>query len=385
MAVPACSQCRRAGKECVGYRDELPLLFRDENARTIRRATAAKVRSRAQRKDAGCDSTSSPGLQLMRSGHGTITATSLPSTLPCLDMDNLGLQFFVYHFSTYAWAGRYPPQPIASPFMHRVSEDEMLRSAVASVGLAALSNIRKDEAILRGARQQYGQAIRVIQNALRSKKAYLLEDTMKMILMVALFEIVDASPTSKLSWIVHLQGVAALRNRSPRDFFRKNHRVHIMFTFTLIFKYFQTGGRFPLELESRSAPDIPVEADDDLPAVSLIEILLKFIRLRACLVDYNDQPIGNALTEALACEMQLEVWSTSLPAKFGCMEKVSTDTSQYFHGRFHLYQDVWASRILIYYRVGRRLVNELILHLASRCETSTEQILETAHARNTII
>ncbi|KAF7180013.1 hypothetical protein CNMCM7691_009066 [Aspergillus felis] len=385
MAIPACSQCTRAGKECVGYRDELPLLFRDENARTIRRATAAKVRSRAQRKDAGSDAASSPDLQLMGSGHGTITATSLPSTLPCLDMDNLGLQFFIYHFSTYAWAGRCPPQPIASPFMHRISENETLRSAVASVGLAALSNIRKDEAILRGARQRYGQAIRVIQNTLRSKKAYLLEGTMKMILMVALFEIVDASPTSKLSWIVHLQGAAALRNRSPRDFFRKNHRSHIMFTFTWIFKYFQTGGRFPLELESWSAPDIPVEADDDFPAISLIEILLKFIRLKACLADRNDQPLGNALTEALACEMRLEAWSTSLPAKFGYMEKVSTDTSQYFHGRFHLYEDVWASRILIHYLVGRLLVNELILRLAPLYATPMEQILRTAQASRTII
>ncbi|GIC86192.1 uncharacterized protein Aud_002557 [Aspergillus udagawae] len=385
MAVPACSQCRRAGKECVGYRDELPLLFRDENARTIKRATAANVRSRAQRKDAGSDSASSPDLQFMRSGHGTIMATSLPSTLPCLDMENLGLQFFVYHFSTYAWAGRCPPQTVASPFMHRISEDETLRSAVASVGLAALSNIRKDEAILRGARRRYGQAIRVIQNTLRSKKAYPLEDTMKMILMVALFEIVDASPTSKLSWIVHLQGAAALRSRSPRKFFNKNHRVHIMFTLTLIFKYFQTGGHFPLELESWSAPDIPVDADDDFPAVSLIEILLKFIRLRACLADRNDQPIGNTLTEALACEMQLEVWSTSLPAKFGYIEKVSADTSQYFHGRFHLYEDVWASRILIHYRVGRLLVNELILRLASLYGTRVEQILRTTQASCTII
>jgi hypothetical protein len=173
----------------VGYRDELPLLFRDENARTIRRATAAKIRSRSPRKDAEFDPPSSAGFQLMSSGHGTVMAISLPSTVPSIDMDNLGLQFFVYHFSTYAWADRCPPQNIASPFMRRVSEDETLRSAVASVGLAALSNIRKDEAILRGARERYGQAIRVIQNTLRSKKAYQVDGTMKMILMVALFEV----------------------------------------------------------------------------------------------------------------------------------------------------------------------------------------------------
>ncbi|KAF4160219.1 hypothetical protein CNMCM6069_009290 [Aspergillus lentulus] len=300
-------------------------------------------------------------------------------------MDELGLHFFVYHFSTYAWAGRCSPQNITSAFMRRFDEDTTLRSAVASVGLAALSNIRKDEAILRGARQRYGQAIRIIQSTLRSKTAYQLNGTFKIILMVALFEIVDASPTSKLSWIVHLQGAAALRNRSPRDFFTKNHRAQIMFTFTWIFKYFQTGGPFPLELEGWVAPDIPVEANDDLPAVSLIEILLRFIRLRASLSKGSDQPMSSALTEVLACEMQLEGWSTSLPAKFGYREKVSTDTSQYFYGRFHLYEDVWASRILIHYLAGRLLVNELILHLASQCDTSTERILQTTHARRTII
>ena len=35
---PACSQCRRASKECPGYRDELSLLFRDENEKTLRKA-----------------------------------------------------------------------------------------------------------------------------------------------------------------------------------------------------------------------------------------------------------------------------------------------------------------------------------------------------------
>lgn len=189
MAVPACSQCKRAGKECVGYRDELPLLFRDENARTIRRATAAKARSRAQRKDTGSDSASSLDSQLMRSSHGSITATSLSSTLPSLDMDEVGLHFFIYHFSTYAWAGRCSPRNFTSPFMRRFGEDATLRSAVASVGLAALSNVRKDEAILRGARQRYGQAIRVIRNALKSHTADQLDGTMKMILMVALFEV----------------------------------------------------------------------------------------------------------------------------------------------------------------------------------------------------
>jgi hypothetical protein len=319
-------------------------------------------------------------------------------------MDELGLHFFVYHFSTYAWAGRCPPQNITSAFMRRFGEDATLGSAAASVGLAALSNIRKDEAILRGARQRYGQAIRIIQSTLRSKTAYQLDGTIKIILMVALFEvgsyrppwrsngsdrssiqIVDANPTSKLSWIVHLQGAAALRNRSPRGFFTKNHRVQIMFTFTWIFKYFQTGGPFPQELEGWAAPDIPVEANDDFPAVSLIEILLKFIRLRATLAKGSDQPMSSALTEALACEMQLEGWSTSLPAKFGYREKASTDTSQYFYGHFHLYEDVWASRILIHYLAGRLLVNELILHLASQSDALIEQILQTAHARRTII
>lgn len=387
----------------MGYRDVLPLLFRDENARTIRRAKAAKARSRGQRPDAEFDSTSSADLQLMSSNHRNVTATSLRSTLPSLDLDKVGLQFFVYRFSTFNWAGRGPPQKVASPFLRRVSEDETLRSAVASVGLAALSNIRKDEVLLREARQRYGQTIKTIQNTLRSDKTNRPDGIMKMILMVALFEvrrcrfrhlrgneidqpslqIVNASPMTKLSWVVHLQGAAALQQQlSPRFL---NHRANITFAFLLILNYLQTGGRFPPELESWSALDIPVEAHDDFPAVSLIEILLKFIRLRASLSEGHAQPTGSALMEALACETQLERWSTSLPAKFGYMEKVSPDTSQYFHGRFHLYEDVWASRILIHYRLGRLLVNELILHLAPRCDNSIDQILRTAHACRTII
>lgn len=67
-----------------------------------------------------------------------------------------------------------------------------------------------------------------------------------------------------------------------------------MLTLTWISKYFQTGGRFPPELEGWAAPDIPVEANDDFPAVSLIELLLKFIRLRASLARRSGQSMSNA-------------------------------------------------------------------------------------------
>lgn len=68
-----------------------------------------------------------------------------------------------------------------------------------------------------------------------------------------------------------------------------------------------------------------------------------------------------------------------------CTAKVSTDTSQYFYSRFYLYEDVWASSILIHYLASRLLVNELILHLASQSNTSIKQILLTAHVSHTII
>lgn len=68
-----------------------------------------------------------------------------------------------------------------------------------------------------------------------------------------------------------------------------------------------------------------------------------------------------------------------------CTAKVSTDTSQYFYSRFHLHEDVWASRLLIHYLASRLLVSELILHLESQSDTSIEQILLTAHASRTII
>ena len=54
---PACSQCRRVSKECPGYRDELNLLFRDENEKTLRKARGWKgITSEGQlaRRDNAC-------------------------------------------------------------------------------------------------------------------------------------------------------------------------------------------------------------------------------------------------------------------------------------------------------------------------------------------
>jgi hypothetical protein len=106
-----------------------------------------------------------------------------------------------------------------------------------------------------------------------------------------------------------------------------------------------------------------------------------------CMVRYMLQGAGRYTTKSItvpALNMCIVLsWSQPEPATYllpvwykymseahlvltgTCTEKVSTDTSQYFYGRFHLYEDVWASRILIHYFAGRLLVNELILHLAS--------------------
>jgi len=46
---PACSQCKRAGKTCSGYRDLVALSFRDESAKVVGKVHAPKTATEKRR------------------------------------------------------------------------------------------------------------------------------------------------------------------------------------------------------------------------------------------------------------------------------------------------------------------------------------------------
>lgn len=161
----------RASMNCVGYRDQLSLLFRDENARTEQRSIAAKDRSRG-----------SKAIQSI------FEVNQLSLVIgPSMPIDERGLDFFLDRFTTIG--GQSPAVKKVHPFIESIISTTATREALISVGLAALSNVTGNKTYLAVALQKYVTGINIVRRAMSQPLKKDLGDIIKLALVLTLFEV----------------------------------------------------------------------------------------------------------------------------------------------------------------------------------------------------
>lgn len=197
---PVCSQCKRAGKTCGGYRDVPSFVFRDENDKAARRSTLAKSRSEARRKrveDSTADPDGSPVSLCPSRSSSVIQRRSSPKflgqTIPApvsFSLKEQGLKFFFDRFVTATSAVENSPYDIKSPaFLGAISLEARLRDAVISVGLAAMANVTQDRSLLLVSREKYVEAISSVRLAVGNPEQVSPDQTLKLIVMLSLYEV----------------------------------------------------------------------------------------------------------------------------------------------------------------------------------------------------
>lgn len=197
---PVCSQCKRAGKACGGYRDVPSFAFRDENDKAARRSAMAKSRSEARRKrvkDSTPDPDGSPVSSCPSRLSSVVQRRSSPmflgQTIPAAvssSLEEQGLRFFFNRFVTAISAVENSPYDIKSPpFLGAISLEARLRDAVISVGLAAMANVTRDRTLLLVSREKYVAAINSVRLAVGNPEQVSPDQTFKLIVMLSLYEV----------------------------------------------------------------------------------------------------------------------------------------------------------------------------------------------------
>ncbi|KAL5043505.1 hypothetical protein BDW71DRAFT_199707 [Aspergillus fruticulosus] len=326
---------------CRQRRIKVSLLFRDENERIIRRSKAAHERLRAKARAVRGPQASDSNVVLSR-----------PISMTSLDIDTHGLQFFFQQFS-------HKPADESllrgSQAMFRDLDTNIsFRNAVVSVGLAALSNVKPDRALLTVARQRYGAALKSVRSIVESQPRGDVAVLLKMIMALAIFEMVDAKPETSSSDLLSLGGMGF------------DARAELWYYLAVIVNHFQVGGPFPAQLDRWPTQRPALLMGKNRPACELIDTLI------------NAEVV---LREAVNLEKELQSWMERLPAKWSFITKEAADLRGTFYGQYHVYQDAWASRVLIHYQLGRLLVNEVIVAYGSRLEeTAAEWIAQKEHS-----
>lgn len=206
------------GKECTGYRDQLSLLFRDENEKVVRKAQLPRNRQlleqkRRQRTEekipAGSDNVSSSNISgsgaynspnqavssgwLSMSGSDTEPATpslsSYPSSPSPLLIQDEGIKFFFNNYATTITKG-IANDSSSSPLWRLLYNNKTYVNAVSSVGFAGLSNVTKNPRHMEIAQKKYAASLRDITAALKDTSKSDLSATFVSVMLLAAFEVI---------------------------------------------------------------------------------------------------------------------------------------------------------------------------------------------------
>ncbi|OQD99737.1 hypothetical protein PENVUL_c061G02150 [Penicillium vulpinum] len=376
-------------------------MFRDENDKAARRSADAKAKTEARRRlenSASLESDISiPESRADRSPLDALVCRSRSQLSPTpriiaplsTSLEDQGLRFFINRFVTRmaTRADGSLDTGIVQPFprFEAISLDQSSRDAVVSVGLAALSNVNNDRELRILSQEKHAMVLKAVREVVENPAQANPQKTFHLIVMLSLYSVVSCTSDQLDSWIVHLDGAAALLKQSTfgLSLTTLNHRAHLQFYFVSIVKYFSKRVVTP-DLLDWSPDIIPFPPPDILPGVGLVDILIRFTKFDAYL-HYQKIDARTVVDSALLFEYELCKWETHLPPYWSFTVKESNAYEHTYRGQYHVYKDIWVSKVLNHYRWARVLVNETIVSLISRmAQPTANNVLQRQQALDTI-
>ncbi|PQE08180.1 Chondroitin AC alginate lyase protein [Rutstroemia sp. NJR-2017a BVV2] len=382
--LPSCSQCSRADKECPGYRDHLDLLFRDENDRTLRKARPENRKSsslgREKCRQPRHAQSPTPPEELVLDVPSPVEARLLlvANARPLVDE---GLTFFFTHYVTVASKVVNEQVDVTTPLWPWLFMQNRTIDAVSSVGLAGLSNVTKDPNLMLIARRKHSDTLKRVIEELSDTANADLDMLFKKVVMLIVFELINAAPGASQSLTIHLDGAAGLLRTIASKAEKDNKpitKLQLQFCFALYIKCFQMELPPSSELVELSILISRNPNTEDTTASAAIEIMIRFIDLHASVRGGELTDPNQIILQVLLLETEYEEWEQELPSEWSfTTEQAEEPDNAHFDGIYHIYSDIWYARMLNHYRWVRILLNELLLsHMARLPQLTTGHLAQ---------
>lgn len=221
QARPVCRECTRTNRECLGYRDELSLMFRDQTESVSRKARSSQSSSAAS-----TPSSSSTRRMPSRSAHPTLLGRSYASSVttnsstdledPAIDFGSDPLHKFRMRHARQSLIGIYPNTGIseqeaicfflqshAIPGNFLITDiltdflmesggsvsQRAIQSSIVAVATAMLSRVRRVASLSQAARREYGSALNLVNQALADANQAKTNQTLGAVVLLALYEV----------------------------------------------------------------------------------------------------------------------------------------------------------------------------------------------------
>ncbi|KAK4862194.1 hypothetical protein LT330_003332 [Penicillium expansum] len=415
MARPTCWECTRTKRECLGYRDEMSLIFRDET-----RSVARKARSSHSSSAASSPSSSSSSRMPPRSVRSTFLGRSSASSVtthspaglespafdfgydpehefwmrqarqsPMVTHPNMGVskqEAICFFLQSHAIPGNLLITDILTNFLMESSGSLgqlAIQSSIVAVASAMLSRVRRVASLSQAAQQEYGSALKLVNQALADADEAKTNQTLGAVVLLALYEIiVSRAPQGIEGWTNHICGAAALLQHRGATQLQSEVgiRLFIHLRYQIIISCLQRDVLVPSSLLECTKLDM-IPAIKNAIGTKIIILIGNLSNLRANIHTQALTDPQEILSAACAIEADLIAWLAALPPDFtysshtlmplDCSFERRCHGIRPYNNEYHVYPDIWASNCWNHYRCARVIVSELILSQVHKLSNSS--------------
>ncbi|CAI7628229.1 unnamed protein product [Penicillium discolor] len=349
-ARPTCSQCKRARFSCPGYRDPHQLQFRNESPAVRARVDAENQLGPVSHSKAATLNNLSP--------------LSVPSPLSESIRDESVRFFFRYYVLNDLYD--IPIHPSVSQMADLAAVSPAVSMALAAVGLASLSNIRKSAGLMAIASREYTEALSLTGTALSDPTS---DATLAAVLLLSMFEVLTCRARHSLdSWLHHTRGAMTLVEMRGAEQIRRTvgMRLFTHLRVQIITSCLHWHTPVPASLVQWSSQAMSLRSVSDAKADELVDLIA---RVSEVILYAETQDDIQTTTEASCVDRLLFQWRQNLPPRwaYGTAQRPPArhrnqgdSEGLFFDDTYHIYPDAWACNILNFYRTGRILLNRLI-------------------------
>jgi Fungal specific transcription factor domain/Fungal Zn(2)-Cys(6) binuclear cluster domain len=368
---PACSQCHRTGRTCLGYRDQIDLVFRDESQRITRKCRKLEEARNASSKPAK----SHPSRCSEPPAEVDVSTQSSPTTMqeilwPAIHqpIQDVGI---CYLLGDYIRGSHFDYLPSLYSSAH---QNSLLHPVVQAVGLASLALQTSRPELELDADKLYAIAISRTNCALQSPEAAQDHEALASIMLLSLFETLRLRRECKTrAWTAHVQGALALVALHGTAQFETKLGLELFKQISASIRVFcvQQNVRVPKSL-SQMTMTAKLKASPEDVSFDFATVVEAFADLRADMSEgYLTQP-REIIAAAHAVLQKLQTLISKLPTSYDAETIWITNRSpevceeHYFKYKDHhtaqLWNTSWQAQVVLNTIIYEQAVRESVLH-----------------------
>ncbi|KZL80607.1 c6 zinc finger protein [Colletotrichum incanum] len=372
-----CENCRTK-KICLGYRDQMDLMFRDENTRTQARFRQWHARTCGSASISASNASSS--LLFAADSYVMQVNCATPAFSLSPPTEDVVINHF-YHTILDNLSDEDPVRYLHSQLPNLYASCDpgsALRLATEAISYAASRKLVQKAALL--CRKRYVQAIKAIGQAIQDPTKVGNDQTLYAILLLCGYETMLRDPSTTLAWGAHVDGAAALvkfrgiseahssLSRSMFWFVRRNLVLGHMQLCKPVDDVFSV---LDMLAPSQESPEYHlISKAAEIPNLQYRSNCM-FIQPQ----DAIKNDVENLFHSARALDREILDWARTVPTTWSYTAAMNANdlaSSDFTPRQVHRYPNIYIARVWNFYRVSRLIIQSLLTRAISWMSTSMD-------------